>query len=172
MLFIDAFPSGRSINAPAAFLLGLFVACVPARAAAQDCLSLSAARVRYPNVHLWWHYSADKRTRCWNDHGPTHRTPVVKYRGPQTPPVPAPRLTVIWPTLLASKANPVDVALYAAESASRWPSLIIDLDAEPPIVDDMGNQMSRDLPLPLDDPPFAERWRALPSNWYAQEIRR
>lgn len=85
------FPSTIPINAPAAFLLALFVACVPARAA-DTCLSLPQARAAYPNKYLSYHIDGGRR--CWSAQSPRQRT--ARHRSPsQTPPMPvAPRSTI------------------------------------------------------------------------------
>ena len=158
MKFAGSFPSGASINAPAAFLLGLFVACGVTTARAADlCLSFSQARAIHPNVYLTYHLDGGRR--CWSPPTPTQRT--ARHRSyPQTPPVPAPRSTTYWPAL-ASAVIVVDAALYEPTPATGWPRLL-DID-----------ELTSDDPLatsywpPLDEPPFRERWTALPSNWFA-----
>ena len=72
--------------------------------------------------------------------------------------MPAPRATVLWPTL-ASVVIVVDAALFTTEPATHWP-LLLD-------VDELTGGPVADCCWPaLDDPPFRERWTALPSNWF------
>ncbi len=154
MKFIDAFPTGASINAPAAFLLGCFVACGVTTARAADvCLTFPQARAAFPGKHLYWH----GRNRCWDDRGRFQAT-EVKHRLTQTKPVPVPRQTVLWPALSLTRATPVDAALLTPEPATRWP-LLIDVDEL------TGGPVANCCWPPFDEPPFRERWTAIPVNW-------
>ena len=150
----------KPINAPAAFLLGCFLAACGGTARAADlCLSLPQARAAYPNVYL--HYRLNGGRRCWSPPTPTQRT--ARHRessANNSTPVPVPRQTVLWPAL-ASVAVPVDAALLTPEPATAWP-LLLDVDEL------TGGPVADCCWPPLDDvPPFAERWFALPSNWFA-----
>src|SRR5580765_2226459 len=146
-------------------LLVAFVACgvTTARAADLPCLSLSAARAKFPNVHLWWHYDA-ARKQCWDASAPIHRR-AGQHRAP--PPlqtsVPVPRSTVLWPALSLT-ATPVDAALFTTEPATAWP-LLLDVDEL------TGGPVADCCWPPLDEPPFTDRWFALPSNWFAAVTR-
>lgn len=140
----------------------LFVAfvalCVPARAA-DMCLTLPQARAAFPGKHLWWHYDA-ARKQCWDASAPSHNRRVGQHRAltPLQTSVPVPRSTVLWPALSLT-ATPVDAALLTPESATAWP-LLLD-------VDEITGGPVADCCWPaLDEPPFRERWFALPSNWF------
>ena len=127
MKFVGPFPSGASINAPVAFLLGLFVACgdgVAARAA-DSCLSLVQARAAYPAKYLVYHLDGGRR--CWTPKVQSGAT--ARHRGlpANTPPMPVPRSTVLWPTLSLAPTTPVDAALLTPEPATAWP-LLLDVD--------------------------------------------
>ena len=132
-------------------------ACGGTARAADACLSLSQARAVNPNKYLV--YYLDGGRRCWTpkmQHGATAR-----HRGlpANTPPMPAPRSTVLWPTLSLTRPTPVDAVLLTPEPATRWP-LLIDVDEL------TGGPVADCCWPPLDEPPFRERWTALPSNWF------
>ena len=157
-----SFPTGVAINAPAAFLLGCFVASsVPARAS-PECRTIAEARAAFPNKHLWWSYRDG--ARCWHDNAPvrsTMRRPVSHAR-----PAPAPRPSVLWP-VLAGAEPPIAAALFYPGAMTRWP-VLVDIDADPaPIADASGNDVTRDVCCwPPLEPPFAERWYAMPASWF------
>jgi hypothetical protein len=134
-----------------------FAACGGTARAADMCLSLPQARAAYPGKYLT--YRVVNHKQCWTDRGPIHRS-AVRHRAP--PPlqtsVPVPRSTVLWPALSLS-TTPVDAALLTPEPATAWP-LLLD-------VDELTGGPVADCCWPaLDEPPFRERWTALPSNWF------
>jgi hypothetical protein len=149
--------SGASTMKPCALLVALLVMSGSARAA--DCLSLPQARAAHPGKYLT--YRIDRGKQCWNDHGPIHRS-AVRHRDP--PPlqtsVPVPRSTVLWPALSLT-ATPVDAVLLTPEPATAWPRLL-DIDEIT-----AGSPLAECCWPPLDEPPFTDRWFALPSNWFA-----
>jgi hypothetical protein len=147
--------SGASTMKPCALLVALLVMSGTARAA--ECLSLPQARAAHPGKYV--SYRLDHGRKCWGNNGPLQRT-IARHRAP--PPlqtsVPVPRSTVLWPALSLT-ATPVDAALFTTEPATAWPRLldIDDVTAEP---------LADCCWPPLDEPPFRERWTALPSNWF------
>src|SRR5580765_5485205 len=54
------------------------------------CYSISQARAKYPNIHLWWHYDDDGR-RCWSN----RRGGPRRHMDP-TEPKPASLKSVRW----------------------------------------------------------------------------
>jgi hypothetical protein len=133
-----------------------FAACGGTARAADICLTLPQARAAYPNVYL--HYRLDDGRRCWDAQSATRRTARHRVSPLQTVPVPVPRQTVLWPSL-ASLATPVDAALLTPEPATAWP-LLLDVD------EITGGPVAECCWPPLE-PPFTDRWFALPSNWFA-----
>ena len=145
------------MNRIAMIALIAVAACGGTARAADSCLTLPQARAAYPNVYL--HYRLDGGRRCWSPPTPTQRT--ARHRGnPQTPPpMPVPRSTVLWPTLSLTRPTPVDAALLTPAPATAWP-LLLDVDEL------TGGPVAECCWPPLDEPPFRERWTALPSNWF------
>ena len=158
MIFIGRLPSGTSINAPAAFLLGCFVACGVTTARAADlCLTLPQARAIHPNEYLSiiWMAAVDVGAHQPQQHGEPPGIGAtrkhLRYRR---------RVRRCSGLALASEAKPVDAALFTPEPATAWP-LLID-------VDEITAGPVADCCWPaLDEPPFTDRWFALPSNWFA-----
>jgi len=140
-----------------AFALIAVAACGGTARAADACLSLSQARAAYPAKYLV--YYLDGGRRCWSAQTPRQRTARHRAPPPLQTSVPVPRSTVLWPALSLT-ATPVDAALLTPESATAWP-LLLDVDEL------TGGPVAECCWPPLDDPPFRERWFALPSNWFA-----
>lgn len=160
----------------AALFVALVASIVPARAS-PECKTIAEARVAYPNKHLWWS-RAERGGRCWHDNGPT-RSSITRRPVPLTEPAPAPRPSVLWPSL-AGGEPPEAAALYHAEPMTRYP-LLLDIDAltggraaagqsvSPPLPspDANGNDATADYCCwPALEPPFADRWYAMPASWF------
>jgi hypothetical protein len=145
--------------------VALVASSVPARAA-DLCMTLPQARAAHPGKYL--SYRLNGRQQCWNNHGPAHRS-VVRHRATTakagTGPVPVPRSTVLWPNL-ASVAIPLDAALYDPTSATGWPKLIDVDEITGPVSDASGNAPQDACCWPKIEPPFAERWQAMPASWF------
>lgn len=140
-------------------LLVAFAACGGTARAADLCLTLPQARAAYPGKYLVYHLDGGRR--CWTPKVQSGAT--ARHRGlpANTPPMPvAPRSTVLWPTLSLTPTTPVDAVLLTPEPATAWP-LLLDVD------EITGGGPVADCCWPtLDEPPFRERWTALPSNWF------
>ena len=138
-----------------------FAACGGTARAADLVLSLPQARAAYPGKYLMYHFDGGRDVGTPNArHGATARHRVTL----QTPPVPVPRSTVLWPALSLTRATPVDAALLTPEPATAWP-LLLDVD------EITGGPVAECCWPPLDEPPFRDRWFALPSNWFAAVTR-
>ena len=147
--------------------LSLLVALsVPARVS-PSCLSFAEARAAFPGKHLWWH---GHRERCWDANG--GRTAVVKSHSkplsPSAPSSPDTTPMLLYPTLV--KGDGIDdAALLDASAMTSWP-ILLDID-----------EITSDAPEPQDEccwpalaalePPFADRWAALPSTWFFSALR-
>jgi hypothetical protein len=139
------------VKAPIALIaLIAFAACGGEARAADLCLSLPQARAAYPGKYLMYHLDGGRK--CWDAQSTTRRT--VRHRGlpANTPPMPVPRQTVLWPALSLA-AIPVDAALLTPEPATAWP-LLLDVD------EITGGPVAECCWPPLE-PPFVERWAAL-----------
>ena len=132
-------------------------ACGGTARAADLVLSLAASPRRVSWRSISWYYLNGGR-RCWTptNRGTAHRQ--ASELPANKPPVPVPRSTVLWPALSLT-VTLVDAALLTPEPATAWP-LLIDVDelTSGPVADCCWP--------PLDEPPFRERWTALPSNWF------
>ena len=133
-------------------------ACGGTARAADTCLSLSQARAAYPGIYICTTNSM--AAVVVGAHQPRHDEPPGTGGTRKRPPVPVPRSTVLWPTLSLTRPTPVDAAFLTPEPATAWP-LLLD-------VDELTGGPVADCCWPaFDEPPFRERWIALPSNWFA-----
>jgi hypothetical protein len=158
-------------------VVALVASCVAARAAF-DCLTLPQARAAHPTTHL--KYRVSNTGRCWYASGSVSTRASARRRA--TSPTVAPassakHATVLYPTLIGGRVEPSSGGLAASEPITQWPRLI-DIDKETETISDANNnsntQDAADFCCwpPLDELTlFIDRWRALPSNWFADQTK-